>query len=102
HLASAEPDELQAKIKAIKDVKIILGKSKKWPNISELRNMVMTVRKSIVANHSLEKGQILTEEDIEAKRPGNGVSPTLFKKFIGKRLKRNVLEDEQISLRDII
>lgn len=101
HPASAEPEELKEKIKAIRDVRLILGKAKKWPNPSESSNMIITVRKSIVFNRPLEKGEIVTRENIESKRPGNGLCPIYFEKVLGKKLKRSVLEDEQVLLKDL-
>lgn len=102
HIASADPEELKEKILAIKRVQTIMGSSKKTPNKSELDSMIKTVRKSIVSTKDLKVGHKLVESDLEAKRPGNGLSPIFFKKLLGKKIKKELKVDEQILLKNII
>ena len=101
HIASVEPDELKARIDAIRKVPMVLGSKKKAPNKSEVESMRETVRKSIVATKNMTAGYIISEDDIEAKRPGDGVSPVLFKSFLGKKLKHTIKIDQQIKKSDI-
>lgn len=101
HIASAEPEELKQRIKAIRDVAIILGKSEKIPNKNEVKAMLPQVRKSIIAAADLETGHILTEKDLEAKRPANGLSPIFYQKLLNKKIKRRISKDEIITLKDI-
>lgn len=101
HIASAEPDELQERIEAIRRVPVILGKSRKVPNKSEIESMLTVVRRSIVAVKDLEVGHLIVEDDLEAKRPGNGVSPTQYKKFLGKKLRVSLKKDQCITFQDI-
>ena len=102
HKASAYPQELKAKVKAIRDVEKIMGSFEKKPNKSEVNSMIITIRKSLVYTKTLKKGQIITENDLEAKRPGNGLSPIFFEKLISKKVNRNINKDEQIKLSDIL
>lgn len=95
HIASASPEELKNRIDAIRRVKIMMGKSEKTPNKSELR-LINIIRKSLVAAHDLLAGHKLTVEDLEAKRPGDGVSPSEYEKFLGKMLKNSLQKDQQI------
>lgn len=101
HIASADPMELKVKIKAVRSVPVILGKVQKKPNSSEIESMLKLVRKSIVAASELEAGHIVTDNDIEAKRPGDGVSPTQYEKFLGKKLKVAIKIDQKITLEDV-
>lgn len=101
HIASAQPDELKERIRLIRDVEIILGKSEKKPNQSEVKNMRSLVRRSLVMTRDLPEGHILKEVDLEAKRPGDGVSSTEYEKFLNKRLKKEVKKDYQITWNDI-
>ena len=59
------------------------------------------VRRSIVASKNLKKGTVLTEECFEYKRPGSGLKPEFSEILIGKKLKRDLMEDELIKLEDI-
>lgn len=101
HIASADPDELKTKIEAIRTAQVVLGRAEKVPNKSEVESMLTLVRKSIVATADLAKGYVIAEDDLEAKRPGNGVSPTQYERFLKRRLKIAVKKDQQLTLDDI-
>lgn len=99
HRASADPGELKARVAAIRNVETILGNATKKPTRSETTSMVRTVRRSIVAAHDLPKGHRLKESDLEAKRPGDGLSPVYYRKLIGKRLNVALKKDDQLFLK---
>lgn len=101
HVASAEPQELKEKIAAIRAVPVILGNKEKTPNKSEIESMMKLVRRSIVSAKKLEVGHIITGDDLEAKRPGDGVSPVQYEKFLGKRVRKSLKADQKITLDDI-
>ena len=50
----------------------------------------------------LKKKPHLKEEDITFKRPGTGINPFKLKKYIGKKLKRDVFENTLINKNDFI
>ena len=51
-------------------------------------------RKSLVAARDMEAGHIIEQEDINIKRPGNGISPLFINDIKGKKLIKAVKEDE--------
>ena len=59
HRASLEPDELKQMVSSIRNIERALGSTIKQPSKSELKNKDIA-RKSIVANHNIKKGDILT------------------------------------------
>jgi len=95
HKASLEPNELKAMVKAIRNIELALGSSIKKPSKSEKPN-IKIARKSIVANCSIKKGELLTEENLTVKRPANGISPMRWDEVIGTYAKKNYNEDELI------
>jgi len=95
HKASLEPDELKAMVKAIRNIELALGNSVKKPSKSEIPNMQIA-RKSIVAKIDIKKGEILTEENITIKRPGNGMSPMRWDEIVGTIAIKDYVEDELI------
>jgi N,N'-diacetyllegionaminate synthase len=97
HKASLEPSELKDMIIAIRNVEIAIGSSEKKPAKSEEKNLVI-VRKSIIANCDIKKGEIFTEENLTVKRPGNGISPMKWFDVIGKSAVRDFEEDELIEI----
>ena len=80
---------------AIKNTEKALGDGLKIPSRSEKSNMIIA-RKSIVANQTIKKGDILTEENIVVKRPGNGISPMNWDEVIGSIAEKDYLIDEII------
>lgn len=97
HKASLEPDELKAMVRAIRNVEAAMGDGRKTVSESERPNMVVA-RKSIVALRPIKKGEILTEENITVKRPGNGISPMRWHDLLGSVAVRDFLADELIEI----
>lgn len=97
HRASLEPTELTAMVTAIRNIEKALGSGEKLVTDAEHPN-IEVARKSIIAACSIAKGELLTEENLTVKRPGNGISPMLWDTVIGKKAPRDFLPDELISL----
>ena len=97
HKASLEPDELAAMIKSIRNVELAIGTGEKVPSESEKKNIPIA-RKSIIAARNIKKGELLTEENLTTKRPGNGISPMRWNEVIGTCAIRDFIEDELIEL----
>lgn len=97
HKASLEPDELAAMVKVIRNVEVALGTGVKEPSASEKKNMAIA-RKSIIAARYIKAGEVLTEENLTTKRPGNGISPMKWFDVIGSKAVRDFAEDELIEL----
>ena len=96
HQASLEPRELRLMISAIRNIEAAIGDGIKKPSRSELKNIV-PARKSIVAARAIKKGELLTETNIAAKRPGSGLSPMRWDKIIGRRAVKNYAKDDFIT-----
>ena len=97
HKASLEPDELKALVDGIRNIELAKGAFEKIPTQSELKNRTVA-RKSIVAARAVKCGELLTEENLTTKRPGNGISPMRWNEIVGTKAKRDFMEDELIEL----
>ena len=97
HKASLEPQELKQMVDSIRHIEAALGSGDKKPSPSEKKNMAVA-RKSIVAAARIKAGDILTEENITVKRPGNGICPMRWKEVLGTRAIRDFEEDELIEI----
>ena len=97
HKASIEPHELKEMVMAIRNIEKAMCDGIKKPSKSEEKN-ISIVRKSIVAVRDIKSGELLTEENITAKRPGTGVSPMMWDKVIGTMAKRDFLKDDLIEI----
>jgi N,N'-diacetyllegionaminate synthase len=101
HLASLEPDELKSMVHAIRNVELaISGNGKKEPSKSEISNKIIA-RKSIHITKDLPNGHIITECDLIALRPGDGISPMAWETVIGKKLTVNKLKFAKLNFSDI-
>jgi N,N'-diacetyllegionaminate synthase len=97
-LASLEPVELKAMVKAIRNIELaISGTGLKEPSDSEIKN-ISIARKSIVAKKKIAKGEKFTEYNITTKRPGTGISAMQWDEVLGKIAYKNFDEDELIML----
>lgn len=97
HKASLEPNELKSMVDAIRNVEVAIGSGDKKPVESEKKNMNV-VRKSIIANKNIAKGEMFTEENLTVKRPGNGISPMRWFEVLGQVAIREFKKDELIEL----
>jgi len=95
HRASLDPGELKAMVLAIRNIEIAFGSYTKKPSPSESVNIDI-VRKSIVASQDIKKGDLLTDENITVKRPGNGINPMKWDDVIGSIALKNYNVDELI------
>ena len=96
HKASLEPWELKAMVEGIRRIESALGKDVKQVSASEKANIDI-VRKSIVADRAIRKGELFTEENLTTKRPGTGISPMRWNEIIGKTAGRDYKTDEMIQ-----
>ena len=95
HKASLEPDELKAMVQAIRNIEKAMGDGIKKPSKSETPN-IKVARKSIVANRDIKKGDVLTEDNLAIKRPGNGISPMRWDEIVGSVASQDYSRDELI------
>ena len=77
HKASLEPSELKSMVTAIRNVELAIGNGVKGPRPSEIKNKDIA-RKSLVAAKNIAEGELFTTENLEIKRPGNGLSPYFY------------------------
>ena len=96
HLASLEPNELEAMIKGIRELELAFGDGIKKASKSEKDN-IKIVRKSLIANKNIKKGEKFTKENLTTKRPGSGICAMNYDKYLGKIAQKNYQKDELIN-----
>jgi N,N'-diacetyllegionaminate synthase len=97
HKASLEPDELEAMVKAIRNIEKAMGDGIKRPSPSETKNMPIA-RKSIIASTFIKKGETFTEQNITTKRPGTGISPMRWEEILGRKAMKDFKPDDLIEI----
>ncbi len=66
----------------------------------EGKNMLQAFRRSIVAARNINKGDKISNNDLDFKRPGIGMDPDKKKLIIGLRAKKNIMYDEILHRKD--
>ncbi|MDE6946238.1 MAG: N-acetylneuraminate synthase [Anaeroplasmataceae bacterium] len=100
HKASLDIGELKNMVEAIRNVEAAKGDGIKKPTDSEW-NTREIARKSIVIKHDMKKGECLSMEDMDIKRPGTGIPPKYIDMVIGKCLVRDVEAEGILKFEDI-
>jgi N,N'-diacetyllegionaminate synthase len=101
HAASLEPGELRSMVSAIRNITLaISGNGEKEPAPSEQKNKA-SARKSIHLKNAITAGHILTADDLEMKRPGDGISPMVIDNIIGKKVTADLPAEHKLTLNDI-
>lgn len=97
HRASLDPEGLRQLVEAVRHIEASMGSGSKDVAEAERPN-IEVARKSIVAARDIARGEVLTEDNITVKRPGNGVSPMLWDKVVGTRAVDDFAADSLIRL----
>ena len=97
HAASLEPGEFSEMVAAIRTVEKARGGKAKSVTRAEEHNRDV-VRKSIVARHRIEAGDVFSEENLGVMRPGSGLSPMRWPQVIGQVAHRSYGPNEMIEL----
>src|SRR3989344_422946 len=101
HAISKEPDEFKRYVEMIRSVSASLGTEDLRPSHADLLERKKWFRR-LVANRELKAGTVLTADDLEGKRPEEGgISPEHLENFLGKTLKRDLRENEPITMTDV-
>lgn len=98
HRLSADPDELAALVRRIRDVEAMLGDGTRTPRACE-RDVITALRRSAVAGRDLPAGTVLGPQDIAWVRPGGGIAPARASELIGRRLAGRVAAGERLDPR---
>ncbi|MBN1523563.1 MAG: N-acetylneuraminate synthase family protein [Spirochaetales bacterium] len=100
HYHAMDSDDLRCLCKNISFLSKILSKNEKnFLKCEEIPRRF--ARRSIVAKRDLSSGTIISFDDLDFKRPGTGISPVESENIIGKRVKKDILEDSQLDFDSI-
>jgi sialic acid synthase SpsE len=95
-----EPEDLKNLVHLCRNVHEALGCKERILMDAEIEQK-KKMRRSIVAARDLKSGQIINAEDLDAKRPGTGISPDRIDSMIGKTATRDIAADQLLEETDI-
>ncbi len=90
---SLNPEEFSSMVKAVRTAEKALGAVNYSYNIKN-----RTFARSLYAVKDIKKGEIFTEENIRAIRPGNGLHPKYYSQLLGKKSLCDILRGTPLSL----
>lgn len=96
HRASIEPHELAELIGTVRQVEAALGDGIKRAMPSEIGNR-STMRKSLVAKRPIAAGQVISADDLTAKRPASGLAPGWLDQVVGRTAAIDVPADTPLG-----
>lgn len=96
HYHAGDPEDFRKAVNNFKLVNTVLGQSEKTVLPCELIPR-REARRSLVLTRDMKKGEVITETDLIAKRPGTGISPTYQNIVIGRALLRDCPEDTVLT-----
>lgn len=101
HRASLSPEELAALVRGVREVEESLGDGRKVPRPVEL-GIVASSRRSVHAARDLPAGHVLFDEDLQALRPGDGISAARLLSLRGRVLARAVRVGQRLAEADLV
>jgi N,N'-diacetyllegionaminate synthase len=100
HAISANPQELKTVVDESYNIFRSLGSGRRQLSDAELEKR-KRFRRSLVSQRAMEKGAVIKEGDLLAKRPGTGISPDEIKYVVGRRLVTDVAPDQLLRWNDL-
>ena len=100
HAVSADPAEMATITSAARRIPAALGSRRRIVSPAE-RKSAEAMRRSVVAARDIRSGEILTEADLEFRRPGTGVSPNDAGRLLGRAARRDIAADTLLSEDDV-
>lgn len=102
HKISLNPKEFKKFVKEIKYLEKILGTFDKDINVEEINNLIL-MRRKLVSNKFLKKGQKINENDlIKVRSSEEGIDATELNQIKNKKLNRNIKKFENLLYEDFL
>jgi len=101
HAISANPAELRVIVEEGKNIFTALGDHRRRVTEAEMEKR-KKFRRSLVTRCALKQGHVIHEKDLDAKRPGTGISPDQLLYVIGRKLAGDIRKDQVISWKDLL
>lgn len=101
HAFSLEPTGMRKMVRDLRRARIALGDGVKTTYDTE-KAPLLKMAKKLVAARNLPAGHVLTREDVAIKSPSDGLAPYHLDNVVGKALRQNLKEDENITFEVLV
>lgn len=100
HKVSATKEEMEIIVEGSKRINEAMGSFR--ITATETEEKKQEFRRSIVLTRDMKKGEIISYEDIDYKRPGTGIKPEMTDFVIGRTVNKDLKYDHILTKEDII
>lgn len=96
HYHAGDPQDFEKAVSNFRLINTVMGSDKKtvYPCEEIPRR---EARRSLVLTRNMKAGEVITQADIMAKRPGTGISPRMMQIVIGRKLAMDCPEDTVLT-----
>ena len=100
HYHAGDPEDFRKAVDNFRLIQQILGSDKK--TVLECEQIPRKqVRRSLDLTRDIKAGEVLTEKDLVAKRPGTGISPKYLDIVLGRKVNADLDEDSILTWENI-
>ena len=96
-----ELNEFKEYVKSLRSIWSMLDKPVNKDELDKFKDTKKVFQKSIVTTRKLEKGKVIKINDLDFKKPGNGINASKYLDIIGKKLKKPLGKNKMIKLTDL-
>ena len=79
---------------------VSVSKKKTHKTTEKEEKMKVLARRSVIALDDIEKDEVFTDKNIGARRPGNGLPPTMIESIVGLKAKQEIVKGKLITQDD--
>lgn len=96
HSSAADPEQFRVLATRIRETERALGHGRKIPCASEIANMPH-MRRSLVADRDIAKGEPISESALTCKRPADGIAPNQIDEIVRRKSRRLIRKGETLK-----
>ncbi len=100
HVFSLEPEDAKSFVKYIREVETGLGGFRRPMSDEQIQHR-NKVRRSAFIKSGAKAGTLVSDLDIEYRRPGTGIQPDLLEVLSNLRIKSNLIEGHILAMSDL-
>jgi len=101
HMFSLERNDAKEFVKTIREVELALGSNRRKLS-KPAREGQLKGRRSVFLKTDLKKGEVITPEKIELRRPGYGIMADKVDCIIGRKVARDLKKEHMLTWGDIL
>jgi len=100
--SSLNIDEIRQLVEGVRFIETSLNNKIDKTDNSKFKELKNIFEKSLAVNKNLNTGDVITFNDLEAKKPfGHGISTKEYKAIIGRRINKNISQWDFINYKDL-